>query len=58
MAEKKYSRYEKTRIISSRALQIDQGSPVLVKSSKGEPIELAEMEWKKHLVPIDVKKRV
>jgi len=52
-----YTRYEKTRIISSRALQIAQGSPVLVKIPKSvvDPIEIAKIEWENNLIPIDVK---
>ena len=52
------SRYAKTRIISARALQIAQGSPVLVKVPKGKtPMEIAMMEWEKGLIPIDVKRK-
>ncbi|MFQ5647906.1 MAG: DNA-directed RNA polymerase subunit K [Candidatus Aenigmatarchaeota archaeon] len=53
-----YTRYEKTRIISARALQIAQGSPVLVKVPKGvtNPIEIAKLEWEAGLIPIDIKK--
>ena len=58
MKEKsKYTRYEKTRIVSSRALQIAQGSPVLVKISKGviDPTEIAKLEWEAGVIPIDIK---
>ena len=53
-----YTRYEKTRIISARALQIAQGSPVLVKVPKGltNPVKIAEMEWEAGVIPIDIKK--
>ena len=58
MEERKYTRYEKTRIISARALQIAQGSPVLIKAPKGtSPIEVARLEWEKGMIPIDIKKR-
>ena len=55
----KYTRYERTRIIASRALQIAQGSPVLVDIPKDvvNPIEIAKLEWEKGVIPIDVKKR-
>ena len=57
MEDRRYTRYEKTRIISARALQIAQGSPVLVKVSKGDsPIEIAKNEWEKGLIPIDIKR--
>ncbi len=54
-----YSRYEKTRIISARALQIAQGSPLLVKAPKGitEPFEIAKLEWDAGMIPIDIKER-
>ncbi len=58
MANNKYkSRYEKTRIISARTLQISQGSPVLVKVPKGmtKPIEIAKLEWEAGVIPIDIK---
>jgi len=58
MEERRYTRYERTRIISARALQIAQGSPVLVKSPKdSSPIEVAGLEWEKGMIPIDIKKR-
>jgi DNA-directed RNA polymerase subunit K/omega len=51
------SRYEKTRILSARALQIMQGSPVMVPVPKGvtDPLDIAKLEWEKGLIPIDVK---
>ncbi len=57
MEQRKYTRYEKTRIISARALQIAQGSPVLVSVPKGliEPSKIAELEWEAGVIPIDIK---
>lgn len=54
---KEYSKFERTRIIAARALQIAQGSPVLVDISKVEfnPIEIAKMEWDAGIIPIDIK---
>lgn len=53
-----YSKFEKTRIISARALQIAQGSPILVEYPKKDfnPIEIAKKEWEAGVIPIDVKK--
>jgi DNA-directed RNA polymerase subunit K len=53
-----YTRYEKARIISARALQIAQGAPILMKIPKGlaDPKEIAKLEWNAGVVPIDIKK--
>ncbi|MBI4021045.1 MAG: DNA-directed RNA polymerase subunit K [Candidatus Aenigmarchaeota archaeon] len=52
-----YSKFEKVRIISARALQISQGSPVLVEMPKSvfDPTEIANLEWDAEVVPIDIK---
>lgn len=56
--DKKYSKYEKTRIIAARALQISQGAPPLVKVKKGmEPVDIAELEFKEGVIPIEIKKK-
>jgi len=54
-----YTRYEKTRIISARALQIAQGAPVLIKLSKdmSDPMEIALTEWEAGVIPIDIKRK-
>ncbi len=59
MTGKHMTRYEKTRIISARALQISQGSPVLVSVPRGTtmPIEIAELEWKAGIIPISIKEQ-
>ncbi len=58
MSTKHKTKFEKTRIISARTLQISQGSPVLVKVPKNvtEPIEIAKLEWEAGVIPIDIKK--
>lgn len=55
-----HSRYEKTRIIAARALQIAQGSPTLVKVPKSvtEPLEIAQREWEAGVIPIHAKRRM
>jgi DNA-directed RNA polymerase subunit K/omega len=60
MAEKYTTRYEKTRVISARALQISQGSPVLVKVPKDvtDPMAIAELEWKAGIIPISIKEKL
>jgi len=54
---KKHSRYEKTRLISARALQIAQGAPVLITIPKSimDPVEMAELEWQAGVIPIDIR---
>jgi len=55
----KVSRYERVRIVSSRALQISQGAPVLVKLPKGvtDPKEIASLEWEAGVIPIEARKK-
>ena len=59
----KYTRYEKVRIIGSRALQISMGAPFLVKLSKEDlervhynPVDIARIEFEKDVIPITVKR--
>ncbi|MGC9310683.1 MAG: DNA-directed RNA polymerase subunit K [Candidatus Aenigmatarchaeota archaeon] len=47
------TRFERARIIGARALQISYGAPLLVKK-KGSPLEIAEMELEKGVLPITV----
>lgn len=55
---KKYTRFEKARIIGARALQISLGAPVLIDIPEGtiDPIEIARTEFDRHVIPIDVKR--
>ena len=52
----KYTRFEKARIIGARALQITTGAPVLIKVEKSviDPVEIAELEFEKGVLPISV----
>ena len=56
----KLTRYEKARIIGARALQISMGAPVLIEVPKGvvDPLEIAELEFKKGVIPITVKREL
>lgn len=47
------TRFEKARIIGARALQLAYGAPALVKS-KGTPMETAEIELEREVLPIVV----
>lgn len=53
-----YSRYEKARIIAARTLQISQGAPSLINLPEGftDPFEIAKLEWKAGVIPIEIKK--
>lgn len=55
-----YSKYEKTRIIAARTLQLAKGAPPLVKLPKGfvDPQAIAEMEWEAEVIPIDIKRKL
>jgi len=52
------TRFEKTRIISARALQISMGAPILVKTDLTEPREIAKQEFDKGILPITVRRPV
>ena len=54
----KYTRYERARIVGARALQISMGAPVLVKTGKIDPLDIALEEFDADRVPITVKRRV
>ena len=51
-----YTKYEKARIIGARALQLAYGAPPLIKVPAGmiNPIDLAEMEFDKDIIPITI----
>lgn len=53
-----YTRYERARIIGARALQISMGAPVLIKTTKTDPLEIAMEEFEQNRIPITVKRRV
>ena len=58
-----HTKYEKARMIGSRALQISQGAPLFLKLTKKEleeikydPIEIAIKEYDAGVIPITVKR--
>ncbi|MDD1677864.1 MAG: DNA-directed RNA polymerase subunit K [Methanomicrobiales archaeon] len=53
-----YTRYERARIIGARALQISMGAPLLVKTEKIDPLEIAIEEFDQKVIPITVKRKV
>ncbi len=57
----KFTKFEKTRMIGSRALQIASGAPFLVKLTekdleeiKYNPIEIAKREFEEGILPITI----
>ncbi|MCK8519208.1 DNA-directed RNA polymerase subunit K [Methanoculleus sp. 7T] len=52
-----YTRYERARIVGARALQISMGAPVLSKTTKREPLEIALEEFDRGVIPITVKRK-
>jgi DNA-directed RNA polymerase subunit K len=61
--QENFTKYERARIIGSRALQISMGAPILIKMSqkdlegvKFNPIEIAKLEFKEGIIPITVKR--
>jgi DNA-directed RNA polymerase subunit K len=58
-----YTKFEKARIVGSRALQIAMGAPILVKMDEADfekirfnPIEIAKLELSHNAIPITVKR--
>ncbi|MBI5390437.1 DNA-directed RNA polymerase subunit K [Candidatus Woesearchaeota archaeon] len=58
-----YTKYEKARLLGSRALQISMGAPMLVdlkpedlEKIRYNPLEIAKLEFQKGVIPIHVKK--
>lgn len=65
MAEEEieFTKYEKARMLGSRALQIAMGAPFLIKLGKEDlekirfnPLEIAKMEFEEGVLPITVKR--
>ncbi len=58
-----YTKYEKARMIGSRALQLSMGAPFLIKlsteeleSMKYDCIEIAQREFEEGILPITVRR--
>jgi len=53
----KLTRFEKARIIGARALQLSMGAKPLVKVPESlDPIDIATLELKKKVIPLDIRK--
>lgn len=62
--ENKLTKFEKARIIGSRALQISMGAPFLIKISqkkleelKYDPLRIAKLEFEQGVIPIEAIKQ-
>ncbi|WOF17314.1 DNA-directed RNA polymerase subunit K [Methanoplanus sp. FWC-SCC4] len=53
---KSYTRYERARIVGARSLQISMGAPILIKTDKIDPLEIALEEYQKGVIPITIKR--
>jgi DNA-directed RNA polymerase subunit K len=56
MAQQRYSRYEKARIIGARALQVSYGAPVLTETEETQPILIAADEYDAGVLPFTVRR--
>jgi len=56
MVGKRYSKYEKARIIGARALQISMGAPILIDIPKDvvDPLRIALLEFENDAIPMTV----
>ncbi|MCL4330545.1 MAG: DNA-directed RNA polymerase subunit K [Candidatus Thermoplasmatota archaeon] len=53
-----FTKFEKARIVGSRALQISMGAPVIidVPRSMSDPVEIAMLEFENGVIPITIKR--
>jgi DNA-directed RNA polymerase I, II, and III subunit RPABC2 len=53
----KLTKYEKVRLIGTRAKQISLGAKVMIKNTKGlNPIEIAKLELEEKMIPMKIKR--
>lgn len=50
----KLTKFEKTRILSARALQINDGATAYVKDTKENTLDLAKEEFKENKTPLKI----
>ncbi len=57
MSSEKLTRFEKARIVGARALQLSMGAKPMIKVDEAlDPIDIATLELKKGLIPLDIRK--
>lgn len=61
--EEKMTKFEKSRILGSRALQLSMGAPFLVELSEEKlesinynPVEIAKIEYAKGVIPMQIRR--
>ncbi|MDO8124825.1 MAG: DNA-directed RNA polymerase subunit K [Candidatus Hermodarchaeota archaeon] len=57
---KRMTRYEKSRVVGARALQISMGAPILTRIGPDfhDPIRIAEAELEKRVLPITIRRKL
>lgn len=60
MYPKKYTRFERARVIGARAIQIELGAPVLIDIPEGvsDPIDIAKLELENDAIPMTIVRRL
>ncbi len=56
MAQQRFNRYEKARILGARALQLSYGAPVLIETDQSQPILIAAEEYDAGVLPFTVRR--
>ncbi len=57
MSSEKLTRFEKARIVGARALQLSMGARPMIEVNEAlDPIDIATLELKKGLIPLDIRK--
>jgi DNA-directed RNA polymerase subunit K/omega len=58
-----YTKYEKARMIGSRALQVSMGAPILLKLEENDlenlrynPIAIAKKEFEQDVIPLTIRR--
>lgn len=57
---KKYTRFEKARVVGARSIQIELGAPVLidVPENVSDPIDIANLEFENEAIPMTIVRRL
>ncbi|HJX06006.1 MAG TPA: DNA-directed RNA polymerase subunit K [Candidatus Nanoarchaeia archaeon] len=63
LKDEEHTKFEKARLIGSRALQISMGAPFMIKLTPKQleelhynPVEIAKLEFEEGVLPINVKR--